>query len=83
MRLHGLAENGPVDDQKHPFCPVPCEEKIEYDALMMDKWAKLIKVRSEITKALEIARRDKVIGHPLEAEVLVQADGEFGDFLKK
>jgi isoleucyl-tRNA synthetase len=49
---------------------------------MMDKWAKLIKVRSEITKALEIARREKVIGHPLEAEVLVKAEGELAGFLK-
>ena len=39
-------------------------------------------VRSEITKALEGARREKVIGHPLEAEVLLQVDGEFGAILK-
>ncbi|TKB27716.1 isoleucine--tRNA ligase [Desulfopila sp. IMCC35006] len=80
--LHGLAENGPVDDRSIYFAQFPPEEKIEVDSLMMDKWAKLIKVRSEITKALEIARRDKVIGHPLEAEVLVKAEGEFAQFLK-
>ncbi len=80
--LHGLDENGPIDDKSIHFAEFPAEEEIECDALMMDKWSKLIKVRSEITKALEIARRDKVIGHPLEAEVLVQADGEFARFLQ-
>ncbi len=47
------------------------------------KWEKILRVRSELTKALEIARRDKVIGHSLEAEVAVAASGELGDFLKE
>ena len=41
---------------------------------------KLIKLRSEITKALEIARRDKIIGHPLEAEVLLAGRRGTGRF---
>ena len=53
---------------------------------LMDKetearWARLLALRSEITKALEIARREKIIGHPLEADVLVLIAGELGDFL--
>ena len=51
--------------------------KKELDA----KWGRLLAVRSELTKALEIARRDKVIGHSLEAEVLVRVEGELADFL--
>ncbi len=54
-----------------------CDEK------MMEKWEQLIRVRSEITKALEIARRDKVIGHSLEAEVLVKAEGDLAVFIKE
>ncbi len=55
---------------------------------LMDKetearWARLITVRSELTKALEIARREKIIGHPLEAEVLIRLSGELGDFLEQ
>ncbi len=46
-----------------------------------DKWERLLAVRAELTRALEIARRDKVIGHSLEAEVLVAAGGELGAFL--
>jgi len=52
------------------------------DEQMMEKWANLIKIRSEITKALEIARREKVIGHSLEAEVTVKADGDLVSFLE-
>jgi isoleucyl-tRNA synthetase len=48
---------------------------------MDDRWNKLIKLRSEITKALEIARQNKIIGHPLEAEVQLQASGELADFI--
>jgi isoleucyl-tRNA synthetase len=47
------------------------------------KWNRLIAIRAEITKALEIARREKVIGHPLEAEVLIKADSELLAFLEK
>ncbi|MDH3360401.1 MAG: class I tRNA ligase family protein, partial [Desulfobulbaceae bacterium] len=46
-----------------------------------EKWARFITVRSELTKVLEVARRDKVIGHSLEAEVLVTVKGELADFL--
>ena len=46
-----------------------------------EKWDKLIQVRGEMTKVLELARQEKVIGHPLEAEVSIKVDGELGDFL--
>jgi isoleucyl-tRNA synthetase len=44
-------------------------------------WADLVRVRSEITKALEKARAEKIIGHPLEAEVLIYAEGTLADFV--
>ena len=45
------------------------------------RWNRLMAIRSEITKALENARTEKVIGHPLEAEVLIAAEGEVNSFL--
>jgi isoleucyl-tRNA synthetase len=45
------------------------------------KWKLLLEVRSEITRALEGARREKIIGHPLEAKVLVKATGSLAEFL--
>ncbi len=80
--LHGIAENEPIGNESIHFADFPPAATIECDKKMMDKWAKLIKVRSEITKALEIARQEKVIGHPLEAEVLVKAEGEMAAFIK-
>jgi isoleucyl-tRNA synthetase len=80
--LHGIGDNDPIGGNSIYFAEFPTEDQIDCDDRMMKKWAKLIKVRSEITKALEIARREKVIGHPLEAEVLVRADGELADFLE-
>ncbi len=38
-----------------------------------EKWAGILEIRSELTKALEIARRNKVIGHPLDACVEIYA----------
>ncbi|GAB6908083.1 isoleucyl-tRNA synthetase [Desulfosarcina cetonica] len=41
------------------------------DETLAAKWETLIKVRAEVTKALEQARSDKVIGHSLDAAVTV------------
>lgn len=52
------------------------------DEALEEKWAKVIKIRDEISKALEMARREKKIGHSLDAHVIVYADQEKYDFLK-
>jgi isoleucyl-tRNA synthetase len=41
----------------------------------------LLSLRSAITRVLEGARRDKVIGLSLDAEVVVKVNGEWADFL--
>ncbi|EKD38020.1 MAG: hypothetical protein ACD_75C00899G0005, partial [uncultured bacterium] len=79
--LHGLEEKDSVERGIH-FVEFPPESEIECDEPMMEKWAKLIKIRSEITKALENGRREKVIGHPLEAEVLIRAEGDLAEFMR-
>ncbi|MEN8140149.1 MAG: isoleucine--tRNA ligase [Thermodesulfobacteriota bacterium] len=50
---------------------------------LFTSWQRLLAVRAEITRALELARRDKVIGHPLEAEVWLQVeeDDDLAEFL--
>jgi len=79
--LHGLTESEAVGEKSIHFAEFPSANDIQCDAGMMEKWSQLIRIRSEITKALEIARREKVIGHPLEAEVLLRAEGELMNFL--
>ena len=52
------------------------------DKALDEKWKKRLAVRSVAMKALEEARQAKVIGHPLDAEVTVYADGEAYDIVK-
>ena len=53
------------------------EAKPEYlDTALEAKWEKRLALRSLITKALENARVAKEIGHALDADVTVYADGE-------
>lgn len=51
------------------------------DAALEAKWTNILAVRGEITKVLETARRNKVIGHSLDANVTVYADKEVSDKL--
>jgi isoleucyl-tRNA synthetase len=52
------------------------------DEELEQKWERLLAVRGEITRALEEARREKVIGNSLEAAVVLYAGQELYDFLK-
>ncbi len=59
------------------------EENDRYlDKELEDKWKKRLVLRGAVTKALEESRRSKAIGHPLDAEVTVYADGENLQVLK-
>ena len=44
------------------------------DEELAQKWELLLKVRGEVTKALEQARTAKLIGHPLDASVTISAN---------
>lgn len=52
------------------------------DNALETKWDRILGVRTEISKALEIARRDKVIGHSLDARVDIYATDDLYAFLK-
>ncbi|HML87157.1 MAG TPA: isoleucine--tRNA ligase [Methylomusa anaerophila] len=54
----------------------PKVRKEYLDAELEIKWDTLLTIRSEITKALENARRNKVIGHSLDASVALYATGD-------
>jgi len=49
---------------------------------LKQKWDKLIMVRDDVLKALEIARRQKIIGQSLEAAVELYSDDIWYPFLK-
>jgi isoleucyl-tRNA synthetase len=51
------------------------------DAELRGRWERLLEVRSEVLKALEAKRAERVIGGSLEAKVILSAGGERYDFL--
>jgi isoleucyl-tRNA synthetase len=55
------------------FIPIKEEYK---DPELAERWEEIIKVRREVTKALEIARKDKLIGHSLDAAVTLGLSSE-------
>ncbi|MGL1931863.1 MAG: isoleucine--tRNA ligase [Desulfotalea sp.] len=80
--LHRLTEKDDLETSVM-FADFPAAIDTGFTVIEDEKWQRIIKVRSEMTKALEIARRDKVIGHSLEAEVLLKSDGDLADFISK
>jgi isoleucyl-tRNA synthetase len=48
------------------FKPVKEEYK---DPELKDRWETILEVRRSVTKALELARKDKMIGHSLDASI--------------
>ncbi len=51
------------------------------DDAFEEKWDKLLKVRGEVLKALEISRNEKLIGNSLEAMVTIYCDHDLYEFL--
>ncbi len=52
------------------------------DAELAREWEELLKIRAVVNKELEAARRDKIIGAPLDAEVDLTASGAAYALLK-
>jgi isoleucyl-tRNA synthetase len=59
-----------------PLCP---ENR---DDALVERWDRIIGVRAEVSKALEQARVQKVIGHSLDAMVTIAAPAELRGFLQ-
>ncbi|MCK8817708.1 isoleucine--tRNA ligase [Natroniella sulfidigena] len=55
------------------------EDYLDQD--LEEKWDRLLEVRKDASKALELARNEKVVGHSLDAQVELYADQELYDFL--
>ena len=51
------------------------------DAALAERWEHLLRVRGEVMKALEEARAQKRIGHPLDAAVTISATAELQELL--
>jgi isoleucyl-tRNA synthetase len=54
----------------------------QFDSALEAKWDRLVEVRDEVLKALEEARRDKVIGQSLAAALDIYPTAEVGEALQ-
>jgi isoleucyl-tRNA synthetase len=58
--------------------PVPAYE----DGAMEGEWQRVLEIRAEVNRALELARKNKEVGHSLDAEITLAASGPLADFLR-
>jgi isoleucyl-tRNA synthetase len=63
------------------LAPFPAVEEKYIDAGLEARWDKILAVRGEAAKVLEALRRDKKIGHSLDANVTLYAGPELYGFL--
>ena len=52
------------------------------DTALAEKWDRILALRSDVSKALEVARANKTIGHSLNAKVIIYAEGADYDFIR-
>ena len=50
--------------------------------VLVEKWDKIISIKEDVAKELELARADKIIGHSLNAKVTLYASDKNYEFLK-
>jgi len=65
------------------LAPFPKPDSRWQDADLEGRWDQLLTVRTAVQAALEVQRREKVIGAPLEAKILLEAGPTRCQFLKR
>ena len=69
---------GPPSVHADSFVPV---NQSRMDPLLADRWENIIRVRRDVTKALEVARNEKRIGHSLDASVTLGLSTDLAEAL--
>lgn len=63
------------------FNDMPSKIDLKFDDNFVYKWNKIEKIKVDVQKALELSRKDKLIGSPLEAKVVLYCDNDLYDFI--
>jgi len=74
-------ERFPGEDSSVHLVDIPDTPEAWRDAALAEKWAVIRRARRAVTAALEVQRRDKVIGASLEAAPVVHVDADTRDIL--
>ncbi len=64
------------------FNDMPSVNGAYNDKALDEKWSKILEIRTDVSKALELARANKTIGHSLNALVSIYADSNNYAFMK-
>ncbi len=78
-----MPHNAGDDTYSVLFNDMPKNVEEYNDEKLGEKYELIRRIRTDVSKALEIARADKVIGHSLNAKVELFAEDKLYDFLKK
>ncbi|MBQ1251321.1 MAG: class I tRNA ligase family protein, partial [Firmicutes bacterium] len=73
---------GENDPDSVQLLDMPKIDKAYHNDELAAKWERIIAIREEVTKAAEEARRDKVIGHSLDAAIALTVNAEDYAILK-
>ncbi|HKK90401.1 MAG TPA: isoleucine--tRNA ligase [Desulfobacteraceae bacterium] len=73
----------PEKEESVHLTTLPSAQNEWQDSRLAEKWDKIIAIRSEVAKALELARKEKLIGHPLDAGIeILLPDNEYRQALQ-
>jgi isoleucyl-tRNA synthetase len=59
--------------------PAPAYE----DEAIDEQWKRILEVRAEVNRALELARKNKEVGHSLDAEITLGVSGRLLEYLRE
>ena len=71
-----------VDEESVHLSKFSAPENVTFDEDLITKWETLVDLKGEVSKALEISRREKVIGHSLDAIVKLELPAKFKEIIK-
>jgi isoleucyl-tRNA synthetase len=79
---HSMPHDSNADAECVLYNDLPTSTGVNVDEEFIAKWDKIHKIRNDVKKALEIARKNKIIGASLDAKVQLFCTGELFDFVK-
>ncbi len=72
---------GPDREPSVHLTDMPEPQDYLLDETARDRWERLLALKTEVQRVLELARKEKLIGHPLDARVEITAQGQLAEFL--
>jgi isoleucyl-tRNA synthetase len=77
-----LPKAGHEADSVH-VCAFPEPQPVYISDDLETRWQRLLEIRERVTKALEVARQNKRLGHPLDARIVLRCPARLYSFLEE